>query len=198
MELVLAAHGLIEVDFLHGVAAGEPWPSSIVLWSRVTPRAAHGQPLPSNHTVRVHWAVAATDDEAVAAKNAALYDELTAASILAPLRGRIEGGRAADGGGTNYVAPAGLSSIVAHLFASVGVEPVRTRRAVRLATTTSPAAWAVHTADGHTQRFDGVVLTQPLPEMLELIDSGDAGGWLADGAEEDRRGVARAASASPT
>lgn len=66
MELVLAAHGLIEVDFLHGVAAGEPWPSSIVLWSRVTPRAAHGQPLPSNHTVRVHWAVAATDDEAVA------------------------------------------------------------------------------------------------------------------------------------
>lgn len=128
--------------------------------------------------------VTVTDDAAVAEANAPLYSELTTAGILTPLRGRIEGGRAADGGGANYVAPLGLSSIVSHVFASAGLEPTRARRAVNLragmaADGARRGAWELRAADGHTQRFDGVVLTQPVPEMLELLDSGEAAAWLA-------------------
>jgi renalase len=121
--------------------------------------------------------VTVTDDAEVAAAHAPLYAELTAAGVLAPLRGRIEGGRAADGGGANYVAPAGLSTVVSHLFASARQAPTRSRRAVRL--TPADGAWDVAASDGHAKRFDGVVLTQPLPEMLELLDTGAAGAWLA-------------------
>ena len=63
--------------------------------------------------------VTVTDDADAAAANAPLYDELTSAGILVPMRGRIEGGRAADGAGANYVAPAGLSSVVSHLYDSI-------------------------------------------------------------------------------
>ena len=145
--------------------------------------------------------VTVTDDAQVAAENTPLYAELTSAGILAPLRGRIEGGRAADGGGANYVAPAGLSSVVSHLFASVSLEPTRSRRAVRLRTAPSErmprASWEVSAHDGHVQTFDGVVLTQPLPEMLSLIDSGDAATWLTptepDAAPPSTSGLRRAA-----
>ena len=123
--------------------------------------------------------VTVTDDADAAAANAPLYDELTSAGILVPMRGRIEGGRAADGAGANYVAPAGLSSVVSHLFASSGVEPIFGRRAVRVATASSK--WEVSSADGVTERFDGIILTQPLPEMLQLLDASDEpSAWLPE------------------
>lgn len=131
--------------------------------------------------------VTVTDDAAVAKENAELYDELKSVGILKPMRGRIQGGRAADGNsGENYIAPLGLSSVVGHIFASCDVRPTCSRRAVslRAAAHTSGAAasarsgWEVLAADGHSQRFDAVVLTQPLPELLPLLDTGDAGEWL--------------------
>ena len=128
--------------------------------------------------------VTVTDDGAVAEAHAPLFAELTSAGVLNPLCGRIEGGRAADGGGANYVAPSGLSSVVAHLFATAGLEPTRAKRAVgmRLASSAGRTArlWQVRSADGHTQSFDGVILTQPLPEMVALLDESDARTWLTD------------------
>ena len=126
--------------------------------------------------------VTVTDDEAVADDNKPLFMELITAGVLTPLNGRIQGGRAADGGGANYIAPSGLSSIVSHLFTSAGLEPTRMRRAISLrqAAPNKGLAWEVSSADGHFDSFDGVLLTQPLPELLELLDTGDAAKWLTD------------------
>ena len=73
-----------------------------------------------------------TDDAAVASANSGLYDELKADGTIAPLVGRIQGGRAADGTGTNFVAPGGLSSVVAKLFSACGIMPECSRRAISL------------------------------------------------------------------
>ena len=129
--------------------------------------------------------VTVTDDSAVAEENAALYEELLGKGTLAPMAGRIEGKRAADGGGKNYVAPNGLSSIVSHLFSSCELRPTCSRRAVSLRRGKLEAGggWEVRAADGHTQVFSGVVLTQPVPEMLYLLDTGEAGEWLDAPAE---------------
>ena len=54
--------------------------------------------------------------------NSDLCDELRRAGLLVPLSGRIDGTRAADGGGENFVSPDGLQAIVAHLLENTTVE----------------------------------------------------------------------------
>ena len=191
---MLAAQNILVVGGgLTGAAAGRalcrllPPGSNVVVWEALdflggrfhTERSVDGGACDTGAQY-----ITITDDAAVAADNAPLFAELASAGILAPLRGRIEGGRAADGGGANYVAPAGLSSVVSHLFASAGLEPTRARRAVSLRVAPSAGRprglWELGSSEGHVQSFDGVVLTQPLPEMMGLLDSGDAGAWLSD------------------
>lgn len=48
--------------------------------------------------------------------HAELFSELREAGLLVPMTGRIDGGRAADGGGTNYVSPDGLAALVQWLL----------------------------------------------------------------------------------
>lgn len=127
--------------------------------------------------------VTVTDDKMVAAAHLPLVTELTRAGVLEPLSGKIVGGRAADGGGNNYVAPCGLSSIVKHVFESVGIEPCYSRRALALRRV--GRRWEVQpdgvTSEGpHNLLFDGVVLTQPIPQQLTLLGAGDGEGgeWL--------------------
>ena len=54
--------------------------------------------------------------------NSDLCDELRRAGLLVPLSGRIDGSRAADGSGENFVSPDGLQAIVAHLLENTPVE----------------------------------------------------------------------------
>ena len=127
--------------------------------------------------------VTITDDKTVAEAHKPLYSSLIEAGILAPMRGRIEGGRSADGGGANFVAPHGVSSIVDHLFAESALAPCcgRTATSLRLVAPSSDAArgrWEVSSLDGHREYFDGVVLTSPIPDALTLLDTGDGGTWL--------------------
>ncbi len=46
----------IEVDFIHGVASGDPMPDKVILWTRVTPRAG------ASGTAVVRWEVSRTLD----------------------------------------------------------------------------------------------------------------------------------------
>jgi predicted NAD/FAD-dependent oxidoreductase len=139
--------------------------------------------------------VTVTDDAAVATAHDPLYNALLDAGILTPMVGRIEGTRSADGGGKNYIAPAGVAAIVEHLFRVAGVRPVLGRRATGLyrappvagggvgsggGTPFPRGRWEVSAADGTRQAFDGVVLTQPAPHMLNLLDAGDTAAWLPD------------------
>lgn len=165
---------------------------SVVVWeaaSAIGGRFATERPVSGGACDTGAQYMTVTDDAVVASANAALYDELKADGTISPLSGRIQGGRAADGTGTNFVAPGGLSSVVAKLFASCGVAPTCSRRALSLrradkdgseTAEVAGSGWEVATECGHTQHFDAVVLTQPVPEMLELLDggSGEAGQWL--------------------
>ena len=160
--------------------------------------------------------VTVTDDAAVATAHDPLYNALLDAGILKPMVGRIEGTRSADGGGKNYIAPAGVAAIVEHLFRVAGVRPVLGRRATGLYRAPPVACgsggsgggvggvgsgggnpsprgrWEVSAADGTRQAFDGVVLTQPAPHMLSLLDAGDAAAWLPDAAPDTHSGAASA------
>jgi len=125
-------------------------------------------------------AVADTGAQYVTSTDAAdgpLYAELRDAGVLMPLAGRIRGSRAADGGGENFVAPRGLSSIVSHMFGACGVAPTCSRRAVGLRRG-ARGGWDVHAETGEATRADGVILTPPVPHTLALIDSGEARKWL--------------------
>ena len=136
--------------------------------------------------------VTVTDDADVAEAHKPLYDSLAAAGVLVPMRGRIEGGRAADGGGTNYVAPQGVASIVERVFSMSSLSPCCSRRATALRHVAARgeearSRWELTSADGRCEQFDGVVVACPIPDMLALIDTGEGGAWL-DGAS----GVGRA------
>lgn len=129
--------------------------------------------------------VTVTDDAGAAVAHKPLYDQLVESGVLRPMTGRIEGKRSADGGGTNYVAPQGVATIVEHMFSSNEVVPSLGRQAVGLRRVTRDGSlrgcWEVSSSDGHCQSFDGVVLTAPIPELLELLDSGEGGAWLDAG-----------------
>ena len=87
---------------------------------------------------------------------------------------------------------------MAKLFSACGITPECSRRAISLRRTleddgtadvAKAGCWEVVTECGRTQKFDAVVLTQPVPEMLQLLDGGEgeAGRWLeASGAELTR------------
>jgi predicted NAD/FAD-dependent oxidoreductase len=155
---------------------------SVVVWeaaSSIGGRFATERPTSGGACDTGAQYITITDDGAVASANAALYNELKADGTILPLSGRIQGGRAADGTGTNFVAPGGLSSVVAKLFSACGLAPECSRRALSLRRG-AKEGWEVATECGHTQRFDAVVLTQPVPDMVELLDggSGEAGKWL--------------------
>ena len=110
--------------------------------------------------------VTVTDDADAAAAHKPLYDLLLESGVLRPMNGRIEGKRSADGGGTNYIAPQGVASIVEHLFSSSELVPSLGRRAVGLRRTPPEGSlrgrWEVSSSDGHRQSFDGVVV-RPIP-----------------------------------
>ena len=93
--------------------------------------------------------------------NSDLCDELRSAGLLVPLSGRIDGTRAADGGGQNFVSPDGLQAIVAHLLEGTPVECGRAAAPLKL----SSDRWSA----GGDETFDGVVLTPPVPQLLPLL-----------------------------
>merc|ERR1719424_1266237 len=105
-----------------------------------------------------------TDDAGAAAAHKPLYDQLLESGVLRPMTGRIEGKRSADGGGTNYVAPQGVATIVEHMFSSSEIVPSLGRQAVGLRRVPPDGSlrgrWEVSSSDGQCQSFDGVVVSQ--------------------------------------
>ncbi|KAG7280081.1 hypothetical protein CRUP_018037 [Coryphaenoides rupestris] len=69
-----------------------------------------------------------------------IYEELLAHRVLEPLEAPVEGLRDAEGT-KNYVTPAGMSSIAKHFLKEMG---------------------------GEREDFDAVVLTMPVPQILQL------------------------------
>ncbi|XP_003473646.1 renalase isoform X1 [Cavia porcellus] len=100
-----------------------------------------------------------------AKKHQIFYDELLAHGILKPLASPIEG-MVIKEGDCNFVAPQGISSIVKHYLKQSGAE-VCFRHCVTQINLRN-GKWEVFKETGSPEQFDFVVLTMPVPQILQL------------------------------
>ncbi|XP_041939454.1 renalase isoform X2 [Alosa sapidissima] len=103
------------------------------------------------------------------------YEELLAHGILCPLVSSVEGMMSREEGLTNYVTPKGVSSIVKHYLKESGAEVFYDRHVTHVYR--RGACWEVCRKDGEPEHFDAVVLTMPVPQILQL--QGDVGSLMA-------------------
>ena len=156
------------------------WESSSYVGGRM--RTEYAQ-LPDGNAVRSDTgAQYITQDGRVAAAHEAIYAALRTAGVLVPFQGDIEGTRAADGGGANYVCPEGLGALVEHVLSEAGVTPICNRCVESLHhrqdTEGTSAQWEVQPSDGPAERFDAVLLTAPVPQQLQLLGQSGLEEWV--------------------
>lgn len=106
-----------------------------------------------------------------AKKHERLYEELLQAGILKPFPGKIEGESVSDDQLENFMAPHGMNSVVKHFFSSSGARPrfqtlcsnISLSREQR-----STTAWRATPNDGPSEEFHAIILTIPVPQILQL------------------------------
>lgn len=94
-----------------------------------------------------------------------VYEELLAHGVLEPLEAPVEGLRDTEGT-KNYVTPAGMSSIAKHFLKESEAQVYFDRHVTSLFR--RGASWEVHRKGGEPEEFDAVVLTMPVPQILQL------------------------------
>ncbi|XP_004607555.2 renalase isoform X2 [Sorex araneus] len=100
-----------------------------------------------------------------AKKHQSFYDELLSHGILKPLTSPIEGMVIKDGD-CNFVAPQGVSSIVKHYLKESGAEIYFSYCVTQI--NLRNGKWEVSKETGPSEQFDAVVLTIPVPQILQL------------------------------
>ncbi|XP_012675473.1 renalase isoform X2 [Clupea harengus] len=113
------------------------------------------------------------------------YEELQAQGILTPLVTSVEGMASKEEGLKNYVTPKGVSSIVKHYLKESGAEVFFDRHVTHVYR--RGACWEVCRKNGEPEQFDAVVLTMPVPQILQL--QGDVGSLMADPQREQLEAV---------
>ncbi|XP_051769983.1 renalase isoform X1 [Ctenopharyngodon idella] len=109
--------------------------------------------------------------------HSSFYEELLAQDILKPLVAPVEGMMSKEEGIVNYVTPHGVSSIVKHyLKESAGAEVLYDRHVTHIHR--KDTGWEVCRKGGASQQFDIVVLTMPVPQILQL--QGDVGSLMGE------------------
>ena len=113
--------------------------------------------------------VTATED--YAARHRDFYEELTASGVLKEMRGAKIDGERVKPGDTSFVAPAGMASIAKHFFEQSGasIEFGRRAQSVEKDDGGDGTKWTVTDHEGESSGFDAVILTQPVPQILEMI-----------------------------
>lgn len=130
-------------------------------------------PDPSSHPADLGAQyITATPFYAQSHKN--FYTELLNAGILKPLDCLIEGLQHKDDN-RNYVTPLGMSSVVKHFLSQSGADLCLDRHVTGLYR--RGASWEVERKEGGSETFDAVVLTMPVPQILQL--QGDLGNILS-------------------
>ncbi|XP_078079703.1 renalase isoform X2 [Mustelus asterias] len=99
-----------------------------------------------------------------AEKHQSFYEELLSRGILAPLLSPVEGLVQKEKGICNYVAPQGISSIVKHYLADSDVFYNRHVTHINL----KEGKLEVCSLSAPSEMFDAVVLTMPVPQILQL------------------------------
>ncbi|CAJ0940268.1 unnamed protein product [Ranitomeya imitator] len=107
--------------------------------------------------------ITVTPDYAQKHKN--FYDELVAKGICKPLSATVEG-MVIKEGSYNLVTPQGVSSIVKHYLSQSGADVYYERHVTQI--NLREGKWEVFRKSGSPENFDIVVLTMPVPQILQL------------------------------
>ncbi|KAJ7987745.1 hypothetical protein DPEC_G00329680 [Dallia pectoralis] len=102
------------------------------------------------------------------------YEELLASGVLKPLVSLAEGELMKVGDHKNYTAPLGVSSIVKHFLKQSEAEVLFDRHVTHICQ--KGIRWEACPKGGQPEQFDAVVLTMPVPQILQL--QGDVGSLL--------------------
>ncbi|KAM3913380.1 renalase isoform 2-T2 [Leptodactylus fuscus] len=100
-----------------------------------------------------------------AQKHKTFYDELVAKGICIPLSATVEG-MVMKEGSYNLVTPQGVSSIVKHYLSQSGADICYERHVTHI--NLREGSWEVCRKSGSPENFDIVVLTMPVPQILQL------------------------------
>nr|XP_032626190.1 renalase isoform X5 [Chelonoidis abingdonii] len=144
-------------------------PLRIVLWDKA--RGAGGRMTTSRspHNPRCTADLGAqyiTLRPAYAQKHQSFYEELLAHGVLKPLTAPVEG-MVMEEGSHNFVTPQGISSIVKHyLTESAGADVLYEHHVTQIYL--RGGKWEVCKKTGSPEQFDIVVLTIPVPQILQL------------------------------
>ncbi|KAM9067738.1 renalase isoform X2 [Sarcophilus harrisii] len=103
------------------------------------------------------------------------YEELLTSGVLKPLAACIDGlvGKEGD---RNFVAPHGISTVVKHFLKESGVEVSYGHRVTEIYL--KDDKWEVHRDMGGSELFDIIILTMPVPQILQL--QGDIKNYAAN------------------
>ncbi|XP_069652039.1 renalase isoform X2 [Haliaeetus albicilla] len=93
------------------------------------------------------------------------YEELLSHGILKPLTAPIEG-MVVKEGSCNYVAPQGMSSVVKYYLKQSGADVFYEQHVTCISL--RDGKWEVSRKMGPPEQFDVVVLTMPVPQILQL------------------------------
>ncbi|XP_041671094.1 renalase [Cheilinus undulatus] len=111
-----------------------------------------------------------TATAAYAKSHHSFYSELLSSGVLQPLDSPIEGLRHKDGS-RDYMTPLGMGSLVKHFLSESGANLFFEHHVTGLFL--RGASWEVQRKAGGSETFDAVVLTMPVPQILQL--QGDVG-----------------------
>jgi len=96
-----------------------------------------------------------------------MYSELVNAGVLVNFDPKgIQGFRGGESGTKHYYSPDGMSSLVKHFFNRSGAEVIFNQHVVDI--TKEDGKWRVLTEQGLEGLFEAVVLTLPVPQLLDL------------------------------
>ncbi|NXM67063.1 RNLS Renalase, partial [Serilophus lunatus] len=93
------------------------------------------------------------------------YEELVSHGVLEPLAAPV-GGMVVPEGSCNYVAPQGISSVVKYYLKQSGAEVSYEQHVTHICL--RGGKWEVSRKVGPPEQFDVVILTIPVPQILQL------------------------------
>lgn len=108
-------------------------------------------------------------------KHHSLYSELFSAEVLVPMRCSMEGLQQKENS-HNFISPNGTGHIVKHFLQQSEAEVQLQRHVTRVSR--RGAFWEVEFSEGQSEDFDAVVLTMPVPQILQL--RGDINNCLSE------------------
>lgn len=107
-----------------------------------------------------------TTTEEIIKKNGDIYEPLFTEGIIEPMKCNILGMRESDNL-KNFVTPYGMSSIVKHLLKKAEINEICFEHHITEISVVSNK-WFVKTISGTENYFDIIILTMPIPQILEL------------------------------